>query len=309
MAQFDWLSDLSPLYAAQASWLDGSYSKLQTLHLVATSGQPFFIACGAGLLAEHVRRFRFSPAVIQRLGQVTDVQGRSVFQESFLNHVQRLRLRTHIHAAPEGTLMLPGEVILHVQGPKLQIQLLESAIRILVWESSAWATASARQQWENGVFSEEDTPHAPPVPASLNGWRNRAKYIGGSMEFSSDAKENTPGADWPGLSLVEHTNGSALAQIRRLFKGEHPLGDVWLTARQDEAASVSHHHCRFEDEISGKQVSVQMSRFLNLMQPVLVKGHPALTSPSLDYLRQRTWKQLESFHPLDLKVFPRGWWL
>jgi hypothetical protein len=160
-----------------------------------------------------------------------------------------------------------------------------------------------------GRISEEETPHAPAFPATLLGWGNRARYIGGSELFTGESGAVPEDSPWPGFVLVEHENGQSLAQIRRLFKGELPLGDVWLTTRQEEVASVSHHHCRLKDAVSGQEILVQMSRFLNLMQPVLVKGHPALNTPSLDYLRQRTWKQLESFHAVDLGAYPRGWWV
>jgi hypothetical protein len=307
MTNFDWLSDLQPLFAAQESWLDGSYNKLSSVQLLCPMDTPFSIACGAGLLAEHVRRFKFEPPIIQRLGQVTDPKGRSVFQESFLNHLQRLRLRTHVHAAPEGTLLLPGEPVLTLQAPELQVRLLESAIHLLIWEPTYWATRSALEQWQRGRLSEEETPHPPAFPFNKKGWKLRAKYIGGDSDFSTD--DSSAYDTWPGLSKLEYSPGQGLSQIRRLFKGEHPLGDVWLTASQDAEASVSHTHIKFKDEISGKTTEVQMSRFQNLMQPVLVKGHPALNSPSLDYLRQRSWKQLEAFHALKLEDFPRGWFI
>ena len=44
------------------------------------------------------------------MGQVTDAQGRNAFQESFLNHLQRMRLRLQVNIAAEGTLLLPGEM-------------------------------------------------------------------------------------------------------------------------------------------------------------------------------------------------------
>jgi len=300
----DWLSDLHPLFAAQDSWLDGSYNKLVSAQLVCPTESPFSIACGAGLLAEHVRRFKFAPPIIQRLGQVTDKKGRSIFQESFLNHLQRLQLRSHVNAAPEGTLLLPGEPMLTIQAPELQIRLLESAIRLLIWESTHWATKAAIEQWEKGVVSEEETPPPPNFPFNKNGWKMRAKYIGGGLPDESE-----PFDEWPGFTNIENSSGQPLAQIRRLFKGEHPLGDVWLTSAQDAQASVSHTHTEFLDEKSGKTIAVQMSRFQNLLQPVLVKGHPALSSPSLDYLRPRPWKQLEAFHGLHLDGYQRGWFL
>jgi len=305
----DWLSDLQPVFAAQESWLDGSYHKIAWGHLICPNDRPFSIACGAALLAEHVRSFRFSPSVIQRLGQVTDKQGRSVFQESFLNHLQRMRLRAHISAAPEGTLLLPGEPLLFIQAPELQIRLLESALQRLVWESTHWATQAAREQWVQQRFSEEETPHAPRFPSNKAGWKRRAMYIGGSPHFDLENAGQTEAPDWSGTSKIEQAPNRPLVQIRRLFKGEQPLGDVWLTAAQDAAASVSHTHIQFLDEKRGQVNKARMSRYLNLMQPVLVKGHPALNTPSLDYLRQRNWKQLEAFHNLDLEKYPRGWYI
>lgn len=308
MTNFDWLSDLSPLFEAQKSWLDGTYNKPVSAQLLYQNHTPFAIACGAGLLVEHIRRFKFAPAIIQRLGQVTDEKGRSIFQESFLNHLQRIRLRAHVNAAPEGTLLLPGEPILTIQAPELQVSLLGSALHLLIWQSTHWATLSAVEQWEKGQVSEEDTPHPANFAFQLKGWKQRAKYIGGSPAYlEADPSENLP--PWNGLSQIEHTTGQPISQIRRLFKGEQPLGDVWLTAAQEAEASVSHTHVQFSDEKTGQIVQVQMSRFQNLMQPVLVKGHPALSSPSLDYLRQRTWKQLEAFRPQNLEGYQRGWFV
>jgi hypothetical protein len=306
MASFDWLFDLRPLFAAQKSWDDGTYTHSTTAHLCSPTDLPFGIACGAGLLAEHIRRFRVTPNVVQRLGQVTDAQGRSVFHESFLNHLQRLRLRAHVSAAPEGTLMLPGEPILVAQGPKLQIQLLESAFRLLIWKSTLCATEAAMQQWQSGHFSEEETPNAPPFSFNEKGWELRARYIGGASDFAENKQASTEPA-WPGMALVEHAPSQPLVQVRRLFKGENPLADVWLSAAQEAAASVSHTHIQFLDEKTRAVESVQMTRFQNLLQPVLVKGHPALSTPSLDYLRQRTWKQLEAFRAVGLEGYRHGW--
>jgi hypothetical protein len=306
MASFDWLSDLRPLFAAQDSWDDGTYTQSATAHLCSPTDQPFGIACGAGLLAEHIRRFRVTPSVVQRLGQVTDAQGRSVFHESFLNHLQRLRLRVHVSAAPEGTLVLPGEPILVAQGPKLQVQLLESAFRLLIWKSTVCATEAAIRQWQAGHFSEEETPNAPPFSFNEKGWESRARYIGGAADVAQNEHPSAESA-WPGTTLVEHAPGQPLVQVRRLFKGESPLADVWLSAAQAAAASVSQPHIQFLEEKTRTVESVQMTRFQNLLQPVLVKGHPALSTPSLDYLRQRTWKQLEAFHAVGLEGYRRGW--
>lgn len=302
-ANFDWLSDLNPLFNAQKSWFEGSYQKTANLCVLTGDETPFHISCGGGLLAEHISRFRFTPALIQRLGQVTDPLGRSVFHESFLNHLQRLRLRTNVLAAPEGTLLLPGEPLLLIQGSWIQALLLESAFRILIWESTHWATQAALQHWENKQYSETETPHPTPFPFHQDGWKRRAQYIGGGGNMPTN---NIP--PWPGLQEVNSAARQPLYQIRRLFNGDHPLGDVWLTLEQENQASVSRTHIEFTDRTSNQSCAVQMTRFQNLYQPVLLKGHPLMAGTSLDYLRQRTWKQLEAFGTINLDKYPQGWY-
>ena len=308
-ATFDWLSDLGPAFAAQESWRDGTYCQQRFFHYVYRTDGPFAIACGAGVLAEHIRRFRFSPEAIQRLGQVTDEQGRSRFTESFLNHLQRLRLRVQVNAAPEGAVLLPGEPLLTVEGPLAQIQLLESAFRLLFWESTHWATQASVARWQKKRLKEEETPSAPQYPFNPEGWKIRAAYIGGASAdemLKNVGKAARPMLPGEGLTVVAPESGEPLAQIRRLYKGTQPLGDIWLSEADEAEASVSRTHVQFRDERSGEPNTMQMTRFQNLYQPVLLKGHPALASPRLGYLRQRMLKQLEALHKVGLDNYPRG---
>lgn len=309
---FDWLSDLSPAFAAQESWLDGSYDRETIFHLMYKPDGAFAIACGAGLLAEHVRRFRFTIDIIQHLGQVTNDRGCSVFSESFLNYLQRLRLRVRVNIAPEGALLMPGEPILVVQGPLAQIQLLQTAFNVLLWESTHWATMAAAARWKRGEWTEEDTPSPPPYHFNPEGWKIRAAYIGGAS--ADEILKNVgkiPRQTFPGEGLVkiQHESGEPMVQIRRLYKGNQPLGDVWLTETQEDEASVSRTKVRFMDENSGQPVEMRMNRFQNLYQPVLVKGHAVLAPPRLGYLRQRMLKQTEAFHLVKLQNYPHGWYL
>lgn len=312
---FDWLSDLGPALAAQETWYDGSYSEEGLFHLVYRPDEPFAIACGAGLLAEHVRRFRFSADVIQRLGQMADENGRSLFSESFLNHLQRLRLRVQVEAPPEGMLLLPGEPLLIAHGPRDQVLLLESAFRWLVWRSTQWATRVAFHRWETRDWPEEDTPSAPVATSNFDGWKIRAEYIGGALADeildSIKTRSRAPEAD-EGLVCVWRARGGALTpepplvQARRLYRGQHALGDLWLTAEQAEVASVSRTSASMLDLQTGKSKSLKFSRFQNIYQPVLVKGHPVVPSTRLSYFRQRTLKQLEAFHTANLSEYPFG---
>lgn len=313
---FDWLSDLTPAFAAQDLWHEGTYNTPALFHVTYKSQGPFAISCGAGLLAEHIRRFRFSPEIIQRMGQVNDGKGCSVFSESFLNHLQRLRLRVNVNAAPEGTLLMPGEPILVAYGPLIQLCLMETAFKKLMWESTHWATQSALLRWNNQDWVEEDTPSSPLHPFNPNGWKIRAAFIGGATNDeiltnvgkeirtpASDEGISNVGIDEPGDTFGE----LPLIQIRRLYKGNHPLGDVWLTQAHEEKASVSKTNVHFTDARTHRGKTVKFSRFQNLYQPVLAKGHPVIPSTRLGYLRQRMLKQLEYFHHADLNTYPHGW--
>ncbi len=315
MQKFDWLSDPMPAIRAQETWHNGTYQNEALFHLAYQPRRPFAIACGAGLLAEHIRHFRFSPDVITRMGQMRDANGHNLFTESFLNHLQRLRLRVNVWAAPEGMMLLPGEPLLVARGPIEQILLLETAFIYLIWRSSQWATRVAVSRWEAGDWNEEDTPVAPTTPFTFDGWKIRAEYIGGALadEILDSMKEPSRMPDqneglvkiWE-LNEGADTQNAPLVQVRRLYKSQEAVGDLWLTEAQEDMASVSRTSAHLLEERSGEIQELRFTRFQNLYQPLLVKGHPAMSTPRISYLRQRTLKQLEAFHHAKLEEYPRG---
>lgn len=308
---FDWLKDTRPLFAAQEAWNHGQYDQAAVYHVSYPIDAPFHVACGAALLAEHVKKFRFSPAVIQRIGQITDAQGRSEFSESFLNHLQRLKLRIKVLAPPEGSVLLPGEPLLIAQGPLNDVLLMESAFRYLMLESTFWATQAALERWQNGDLDEEDTYPLPAQPFNQRGWRVRAAYIGGASEKDLAAVDKAAPREFFDISVltqVRHGNGQPLDQIRRLFQVQEPLGELWLTDEQEKKASMSKKKTQLHRMADNKRLEFNITRFQNLYQPLLVKGHAVLESPKTAYLRQRTLKQLEQFAGKDLKNYPQGWY-
>jgi hypothetical protein len=268
------------------------------------SSTPYSISCGGGLLAEHIGRFRFTPSIIQQLGQVTDPLGRCLFHESFLNHLQRLRLRIHVQAAPEGTLLFADEPLLLIQGPKIQALLLDSAFRLLIWESTFWATVSATNSEKKIPEATGYNSEIPPWAFNEAGWKKRAEYIGGGV-ISEDTKLDL----WPGISFTKDDKQPLVKQIRRLFVGDTPVGDVWLSALDEKKASLSKTDISFQDSINNRPKEVVMSRFQNIYQPLLLKGHPILGTNRLDYLHQRTVKQFEIFGRTNPMEYPRGWFL
>ncbi|MCS7036885.1 MAG: hypothetical protein RMJ33_08890 [Saprospiraceae bacterium] len=318
-SDFDWLSDVSALLAAQDAWHSGGYDRVASYQLVYRPPGLFALSCGAGLLADLARRFRFTFDIIRRLGNQTDAQGRALFTESFLNYLQRLRIRADVWAAPEGTLLLPDEPIALARGPLAHLLLLAAPMHWLLWRSTHWATLAAQQRWQSGYLAEEDPPPAPISSNSLKGWTLRALYVGASSPDEAEAflhqnAEPQP-ADGEGFQPARVTFASneglarPLAQVRRTYRGSHPQGDIWLTRTHEETASVGKTTAHIADVRTRRHRTLHFSRFQNLYQPVLTRGYPVLPDIKPAYLRQRTLTQLRAFTPEKLADYPHGWFV
>ncbi len=303
---FDWFSDLEPFEKAYRTWQNGTYQQPALFHLEVKmpAAAPFLIAAGAGLLVAEMRRFKpNSPEIVQRLGQKRDTRGQMLFDESFLNHLQRLRFRGKLFAAPEGSVVLPDEPVLIVESTLLQGHLLEFLIEKLVGRSTVAATLAAQKGTappaSKTVF--EDSPE---------GWAERGAAIGGGALpqnfesiFSKKAEK---------LAVYSHVatkkagqkEFDALTQIRRLWRGSEPLADIWLREEHEDDIAAGAKKLAFLHEKTAK--TVEFTRFQNLYQPVLLDGHAAFSSPKISYLQQRAARQIEAFEG-RASDFPRGW--
>ena len=182
--------------------------------------------------------------------------------------------------------------------------------RLLFWESSHWATQAAMLRWKTGALTEEDTPPEPPLNMDPLSWRIRAAFIGGAStgEMDAVAEVDAPVQDpGEGTLMLSHSDAMPLVQIRRLYQGSTALGDVWLTAKQEDRASVSRSTCSFECENDGRTIHLHFNRFRNLYEPLLVKGLPVISSPRLGYLRQRTLQHLSALREVGPEAYPYGW--
>ncbi len=316
LLDYDWLSELGPVLLAQTAWHDGSYDQSVWFHLRYRPRGPFVISCGAGLLSTLVQHFRISPFLIQRLGRIRDDSGRPCFSESFLNYLQRLRFRAEVWAAPEGTLLLPDEPIAIARGPKAQVLLLTAPMTHLVWASTHWATLAAQERWQQGVLSEEDTPILSSLGMPPEGWARRAAYIGAAtveaipqlLQHPLPSPESDEGFV-PAFLGYTTSEGhfKPLVQVRRTYRSSYPQGDIWLTAAQEESASVSKTSAHILDVQIHRVRTLRFTRFQHLYQPVLLSGYPVLTNTKTPYLRQRTLQQLRAFCSKKLSRYPRGW--
>lgn len=305
----DWLSELGPAIQAQETWRNRQYQQIVSGSLfLRLPGRPFLIAAGMRLLAEHLRRFRFDAGVIERMARVSDERGRAIFDESFLNQLQRARLRTQIYAAQEGRLLLPDEPVLHIRSNLMQAQLLQGPIRRLILYSTQIATDAAWERFRTGMLEEEDSPPPPKYSQNPYGWQKRAAYIGAAFPEVYECEKAVEDY-WQRYEIepVHNASGEAIYQIRRLFDGGRPLGDQWLSGRQESESGVSQTQATLICNADGALRQIHMNRFQNLYRPLLYRGQALSPTSGVEYKRQRTLRQLQMFSQIDLEQYPRGW--
>ena len=94
----------------------------------------------AGLeeVIRYVKELRFSADDIDYLRQT------GVFTEEFLTYLSTFRFTGTIYAAPEGSVVFPGEVLLRVETAKDEAILLETALSMFLNHESLIATKARR---------------------------------------------------------------------------------------------------------------------------------------------------------------------
>lgn len=141
------LTDLYQLTMGYGYWKSGMYDREAVFHLTFRRG-PFegdhALAAGLEQALDYLDHFRFGTEDVRYLAGLKNGSGDLLFDESFLNMLQRLRLTVEVDAVPEGTVVLPGTPLVRVRGPLLQAQLLETALLNLIGFPSLVATKASR---------------------------------------------------------------------------------------------------------------------------------------------------------------------
>jgi len=182
------LTDLYQITMGYGYWKTGIAERPAVFHLFYRKnpfGNPYTIACGLELAAQWLSQFRFTADDVQYLGSLKGADGKNLFDESFLNYLQRMRFSCDIDAIPEGTISLPNEPLLRVQGPLIQAQLIETALLNIINFSSLIATKASRIVQAAGDDSvlEFGLRRAQGMDGGLSA--SRAAYIGGCAASSN----------------------------------------------------------------------------------------------------------------------------
>ena len=139
----------------------------------------YTVVAGLEQVIEYVKGLRFSEEDITYLRQT------GVFTEEFLDYLTTFRFTGTIYAAPEGSVVFPGEVLLRVETAKDEAILLETALSMFLNHESLIATKARRIRsviGKDGV-AEFGMRRAQGVSAAVQG--ARAAFIGG-FDSTSD---------------------------------------------------------------------------------------------------------------------------
>ena len=139
----------------------------------------FVIAAGLQQVVEALQAFHFDDADIDYLRSL------NLYSETFLNELATMKLACRVTALPEGTPVFPREPLLTVEGPLMQVQLLETLLLNLVNHQSLIATKARRitAAAEGRPVMEFGARRAQGPDASVYG--ARAAVIGGCASTSN----------------------------------------------------------------------------------------------------------------------------
>ncbi len=145
----------------------------------------FAIAAGLASVLQMLESYTFSQAHLDYLSGLKGEEGATLFEESFLTYLQRMRLTCDLDAVEEGTVVFPHEPLLRVRGPIIQSQLLESVLLNLINFPTLVATKAARLclAAEGSSVVEFGLRRAQGADGALTA--SRAAYLGGCVATSN----------------------------------------------------------------------------------------------------------------------------
>lgn len=146
---------------------------------------PYTIACGLAKAIEYLQNLRFEADDIQYLAALYGADKQPLFDESFLNYLQRFKFTCAIDAIPEGTVVFPNQPLVRVQGEILQAQLVETALLNILNFQSLIATKASRivAAAQGEAVIEFGLRRAQGTDGAVSA--SRAAYIGGVAATSN----------------------------------------------------------------------------------------------------------------------------
>lgn len=142
-------------------------------------GNNFAVACGLEQVVEYVLNLKFDRDDIEYLRSLR------LFDEQFLELLEKFKFTGDIYAVPEGTVIFPQEPILTVKARLFEAQLIETAILCILNHQTLIATKAAKVVYaaKGGAIAEFGLRRAQGPDAGIYG--ARAAIIAGCASTSN----------------------------------------------------------------------------------------------------------------------------
>ncbi len=176
------LTDLYQLTMANGYWKNDMYNHEAVFHLFYRKNpfkNGFAIAAGLDQVISYLENLRFEVDDIRYLANLKGADGKALFDETFLNYLQRFKFDCDVDAVPEGTVVFPHEPLIRIKGNLIQAQLIETALLTMVNFQTLIATKAARikKAAQNDSVLEFGLRRAQGIDGGITA--SRAAYIGG----------------------------------------------------------------------------------------------------------------------------------
>lgn len=145
----------------------------------------YALMCGLESALDHLERLSFSPEDIEFLAEQCGNDGAALFDPQFLQWLREFTFNCDVDAAPEGTIVFPGEPLVRVTGSIVACQLVETALLNAINFQTLVATKAARvcQAAHGDPVVEFGLRRAQGPDGGLSA--TRAAYVGGCSATSN----------------------------------------------------------------------------------------------------------------------------
>ncbi len=181
-------TDLYQLTMGYGYWQSGMHEREAVFHLyyrTAPFSDKCVIAAGLEQALTWIDEFSFDEDELGYLSTLLGNDGQPLFEKTYLQYLQKMKLSCDVWAVPEGELVYPNEPIMRIQGPLIQCQLLETALLNIINFQTLIATQSARicEAAQGDPVLEFGLRRAQGPDGGLSA--SRASYIGGCVGTSN----------------------------------------------------------------------------------------------------------------------------
>lgn len=157
----------------------------------------FAIMAGVEQLVEYLSELRFTEEDIDYL------RSKNIFNAEFLEYLKNFKFCCDVWAVPEGTPIFPGEPIITVRGPAIQVQFIETMVLLCINHQSLIATKTNRivRAAQGRAVMEFGSRRAQGFDGAVYG--ARAAYIGGCAGTACTISDQLFGV--PALGTMAHS--------------------------------------------------------------------------------------------------------